>query len=129
MLVLSNPVPGKEDAFNEWYTDQHLTDVVSVDGFISAQRFRVHQETHRDTTNGWTPFAWQYVAIYEIEGDSPASALQALSAGVRSGRVALSDTMDAGGVSRIMLEPITGVVTEVAERLRDQGVTGSSSEY
>ena len=41
-VVLTNAVEGKDDAFDEWYTNTHLGDVLAVPGFVSAQRF-THQ--------------------------------------------------------------------------------------
>jgi len=38
-LVLTNAVPGREEEFNRWYTEQHLPDVLRVPGVVSAQRF------------------------------------------------------------------------------------------
>ena len=40
-LVYSNPVPGMEDEFNEWYSDRHVHEILRVPGYLSAQRFRV----------------------------------------------------------------------------------------
>lgn len=39
--VHSNPVPGREDEYNDWYTNQHLSDVLASPGFVAAQRFEV----------------------------------------------------------------------------------------
>ena len=36
-VVLTNAVEGKDDAFDEWYTNTHLGDVLAVPGFVSAQ--------------------------------------------------------------------------------------------
>src|SRR5579862_1542730 len=38
-LVFSNPVAGTENEYNKWYTEQHQLDVVSVPGFVTAQRY------------------------------------------------------------------------------------------
>lgn len=38
-LVFSSPKPGMEAEFNRWYNDEHAPDVVSIPGFVSAQRF------------------------------------------------------------------------------------------
>ena len=38
-MVKSNPVAGKEDAYNRWYSDVHLP-VLRIDGFQTAQRFK-----------------------------------------------------------------------------------------
>ena len=40
-LVYSNPVPGMEDEFNEWYSSRHVHEILRVPGYLSAQRFRV----------------------------------------------------------------------------------------
>ena len=40
-LVSTNPVEGKDKEYNEWYTNQHIPDVVSVPGIVAAQRFRL----------------------------------------------------------------------------------------
>src|SRR5262249_17384718 len=38
-FVFSNPVAGQEARYNKWYNEQHQLDVVSVPGFVTAQRF------------------------------------------------------------------------------------------
>lgn len=40
-IVLSNPVAGREDDYNDWYDNEHLDDVLKVEGFVAAQRFRL----------------------------------------------------------------------------------------
>src|SRR5215469_214807 len=40
-LVLTNPVQGKEKEYNDWYTNQHIPDVVSVPGIVAAQRYKL----------------------------------------------------------------------------------------
>ena len=34
LLFFCNPVEGREDEYNKWYTDTHLQDVVKVTGFV-----------------------------------------------------------------------------------------------
>ena len=40
-MVMTNPVEGREDEYNEWYSGIHLQEVVAIAGFISAQRFKL----------------------------------------------------------------------------------------
>ena len=40
LIVLTNPVDGREDEYNDWYTNVHLDDVLKVPGVVAAQRFR-----------------------------------------------------------------------------------------
>src|SRR5215831_14115254 len=38
-FVFSNPVPGRETEYNNWYDQLHAPEVVSIPGFVTAQRF------------------------------------------------------------------------------------------
>ena len=67
LVVLTNPVPGKENEFNEWYSNIHIQEICQLSGFKSAQRFKLGDaQLGPDGAQG-------YLAIYEIEGD-PAAA-------------------------------------------------------
>ena len=63
IIVLSNPVPGHEDEFNEWYTHTHLGEVLAVEGYVAAQRFRISDP--QVAPNAKSPY--QYLTIYEVE--------------------------------------------------------------
>lgn len=104
-VVQTNPEPGREREFNAWYTDQHLGDVLRVPGFVSAQRY-VRSSTQRDAAA--SAYEFEYLALYEIEGDSR-SALDALGAAVADG-LYLSPSMRPGRRS-IVFDPITDSVT------------------
>ena len=68
LVVQTNPVPGLEDEFNDWYTNRHLADVLKVPGFKSAQRFTLAQNDGASK--------WKYLAIYEFESDAPERILE-----------------------------------------------------
>jgi len=69
MLALGNPMPGLEDEFNEWYTNVHIKEAITVDGFVSAQRFKLSDTQMRDSQ------PYKYLAIYEIESGREAEAI------------------------------------------------------
>lgn len=75
-IAFTNPLPGKEAEFNEWYTHTHLKEVVAVPGFISARRFKLTKEQRTPTL----PF--QYMAIYEVEVGKARFVLDSLEAGL-----------------------------------------------
>jgi hypothetical protein len=77
LFVYSDPVEGREDDFNAWYNDVHLKEVLTVEGFVRAQRYKV-----ADVTPGITDH--KYVAIYEIESDDLEATLAKLQAAVPS---------------------------------------------
>ncbi|MGI9324333.1 MAG: hypothetical protein ACR2PZ_03870 [Pseudomonadales bacterium] len=105
LLVQSNPSPGQEYNYNQWYTQTHLPEVLEVEGFSAAQRFKV-----RGAPVAGSP-AHQYVALYELETEDPEAALVALSAAVERGTVHMSDALDQADVTATLIEPITERVT------------------
>ena len=58
------PADVDEDEFNEWY-DAHLGEILSIPGFVSAQRYRLEPVVVDDEQ----PVSYRYLSLYEIEGD------------------------------------------------------------
>ena len=48
----------------EWY-EAHLPEILSIPGFVSAQRFRLEPVV----VDSAEPVSYRYLALYEIEGD------------------------------------------------------------
>lgn len=86
LLVLTNAVEGREQEFNDWYTNQHLRDVLAVPGFTAAQRFEIQGEPVNGTR-------WNYCAIYEVEHDDPAEALRDLTSRAGTEAMPMSDAL------------------------------------
>jgi hypothetical protein len=53
-----------EDEFNTWY-DAHLGEILSIPGFVSAQRYRLDPVV----VDREEPVSYRYLSVYEIEGD------------------------------------------------------------
>jgi hypothetical protein len=71
-MVRSNAKPGQEEAYNHWYNNVHLAEVLSIDGFKSAQRFALHDtQIQADQPHG-------YLALYEISTDEVAATMTRL---------------------------------------------------
>jgi hypothetical protein len=47
-----------EDSFNKWYTGQHISEVLDIDGFLSAERYVI---------DGGADGQYRYHTIYRIE--------------------------------------------------------------
>lgn len=88
MIVLTNAKEGQDDAFNDWYTNQHLSDILAIPGFTAAQRFKLCDKP------GVPPARYRYGATYQMESDDPAAVITDMFA--RHGTPALpaSDAMD-----------------------------------
>lgn len=63
LVVLSKALSGRDDDFNDWYTNIHLRDALRFRGSIAAQRFR-----RSDLQSHALPesFDWQYLALYDV---------------------------------------------------------------
>jgi len=103
LVVLTNPVSGKEDEYNAWYSDVHIREIVDIPGFLSAQRFKL-----ADAQMGGAG-SHRYLAIYEVEGD-PAAALDALKKARPD--LQMSDALDRSTIAAHMFTAITDRVTD-----------------
>jgi hypothetical protein len=102
MMVLTNPVAGQDDAYNEWYDVEHVPDVVKVDGFVSGQRFRLAGTGIGNVD----PPSHQYLALYEVECESAAAANDALIEAARNGQLKVHEALDLSSVATWFFEPI-----------------------
>lgn len=86
-------------------TTGHIPDVLTVPGFVAAQRFELSEQQRRDP-----PYPWQYVAIYEAETDDLSKTINALKERSGSPSMPISDAMAAQRVAWFF-KPITERVT------------------
>jgi hypothetical protein len=100
-LVQSNAQEGRDDEFNQWYDSVHLPEVLAIEGFESARRFRRSALLDRPDAPA---AAFEYFAIYELSGD-PVQAVKGLGQAVKAGEIQMSDAM-APGTTSILLEQV-----------------------
>ncbi len=100
----TNPVPGREDEYNEWYDNTHLADLLKIPGIVSAQRFKLTDEQRSPGT-----YPYKYLAVYDCEADNVGSIVSELKARSGTTDMPISDAM---GTERMMFffEPITEVI-------------------
>jgi hypothetical protein len=89
-VVFTQPHHGQEDAYNAWYEDRHLPDVLAIDGIVAAQRYRLAAE---DSGAQGLP---GYLTVYEVRGVAPDTVRAAIGEAVRSGAMPISAALDAG---------------------------------
>lgn len=106
-VVFTNPTtPAQEAEYNGWYDDTHLSDVLDVPGFVSAQRFKLS-----DTQRAAGPFPWRYMALYHIDTDDLKATLGALATRYGTSAMVMSDALAAERMAW-MFDPITENVTK-----------------
>ncbi len=88
LVVYSNPVEGREQEYNDWYSNRHLNDLLATPGVISARRFKLS-----GTQIGATAQPYQYLAIYDIEADDVSSFLKEMTERTAKGTIPVSTAM------------------------------------
>jgi hypothetical protein len=90
LIVYSSPVPGREREYNDWYNNQHLQDVLTIPGYVRAQRFKL---TDFKLDAAMPDVSHQYAAFYYMETDDPEAALSDLKNRVETGAIGLCEAM------------------------------------
>jgi hypothetical protein len=96
MIVLTNPIEGRDAEFNHWYDNIHLRDVVAIPGVTGARRFE-----------GVVPSDCKYAAIYDLECDDPQSVLNEITARWKTDRMPTSDAFDDSKFVMMVVKPIS----------------------
>jgi hypothetical protein len=103
LVVLSDAVEGQEDAFNAWYTNEHLGDIVALPGFRSAKRWRLR-------TLNMGAFTNKYLALYEIDAEDPEKAVDEMFALRDTPAMPLSPAFDLDRTNVAIFEEISDEV-------------------
>jgi len=85
MVVLAKAKEDQVEALAQWYDDTHIPDMLAVPGLITAERHKMMTVKQPDGLP-----QWDYMVIYEFEGDDPMVAL----ANLGKAQVPLSDLME-----------------------------------
>lgn len=97
-VVYTNPVRGREEEYNEWYTNRHLDDLLACPGVVSARRLKLCSAQVKEVA-----MPHRYLALYEIETDDPQRFYNELFA--RNGTDPISSAL-AGDAHALMWEVI-----------------------
>jgi len=88
-VVYSNPVEGREQEYNDWYSNRHLGDLLAIPGVKAARRYKLAATQ----VSGTPPQPYRYLAIYEIEADNVQSFLDTMMQRVDSGAIPITTAM------------------------------------
>jgi hypothetical protein len=87
-FVFTNAAPGAEDEYNKYYDRQHAPDVVSIPGFVTAQRFVAAEPPLRNS-----PVPSKYLIVYKVvTNDLPAVQVE-VTRRIKSGETIISPVM------------------------------------
>ena|SRR5882724_236184 len=105
LVVMTEPVEGREQEYNDWYQNIHLRDLVAVAGIKSAQRFRLSRTVVADAQ------PLPYLAIYEVETDDIDKTIEDLQNRTVDGRIAISGSLQIQGAFGAVYEEFGTTVT------------------
>jgi hypothetical protein len=75
-LSMTNPAPGQEEAYNRWYDEHHLPDMLGLlPQFVAGQRYVAEPGKQRPGTK----MKWRYTCLYEAQLPHPASLFPTLT--------------------------------------------------
>lgn len=106
-LVLTNPIEGQDEAFNQWYDTEHVPEVLDVPGVVAAQRYDLAEITvpeGEDLPAQLPPPTHRYLAVYELDRE-PEAVLKEFLARVMSGKLSLGETLDLSTISMTAWSP------------------------
>ena len=115
LLVYTNAAPGQDNAFNEWYDNTHLPQILALPMVVSAHRFRlsptgVDAAAAGGQDDSALPLPHAYLAVYEVTGD-PAVAAQTIVDGCVDGSIELHESFDVASTLSITALPLSPVRT------------------
>lgn len=95
--VLSSAVPGREDEFIEWYSTNHLNDVLKMPGVVSGKLFKLdfHRVYDLDAPQ------WTCMTIYELECEDPTATINALRDASGSAAMPATDSLTKVGMIQV----------------------------
>ena len=99
LIVFSNPVAGQEQAYEQWYTNTHIHDLLKVPGVRTAQRHAVLADLSRKPLAG-------FVAEYAIESEDIAATVGEIRSRLGTAQMPMDDAFDRTSSSFIVAEPV-----------------------
>ncbi len=97
-IVFTNCVPGTEKAFESWYDDIHIPDLLRIPGIMSATRSRVTPE-QTIMVDGHVEFSrttkpdYRYLAIYKFRTDDPEAVLREVARRAGTSEMELTEAL------------------------------------
>ena len=102
MFVYTNPIPGKEKEFIDWYLSRHIPDMCRIPGVLGCHLYKVS-----DNQFGLQPekSKWAYVNNMEMETNDMPALLMEMGRRRMSGENVWTDAIEEGPC--YIMQPIT----------------------
>jgi hypothetical protein len=101
LCVFINAVPGQDEAFNKWYSEVHIPDILAIPSFLNARRFATGESKPESITHS-------YMTIYEVAGTAE-EAIADLTAAFKAGLAPVDSSVCDG--RSVQLLPLSAIMT------------------
>lgn len=88
LLGFTKPAEGREDEYNQWYSETHLPDLLKIPGIVTAQRFRLSK-----TQKPADAQPWKYLAIYDCDADDPQQIIDGIASRAGTAQLPISSAL------------------------------------
>lgn len=108
-FVFSNPLPGHEAEFNDWYLNTHLGDLVQLRGFAGVQRFALEMSPRLSSAG----YDSGYIALWDMQDVDIAPLRARMKAAIDGGKSRLGPgfNYNPGGWTDAFYETISPRIT------------------
>jgi hypothetical protein len=113
-MVFSDPTPGQEEEFNNWYNRIHAPVVIEGGDFIWAQRFVTAPPDVK--FGGGNPTKSRYLVIFAVESDNIKKTLEDAYRRLALPRNTRSSSLDYGTLSGLNWQAVGPLITQKQAR-------------
>ena len=97
-VVLTNCAEGADEAFNRWYDDIHLPDILRIPGVVAARRSRLADKQTASVDDklsvvSETDLPFRYLAVYKFETDDLHTLLKTIVERANTPEMVISDDL------------------------------------
>lgn len=109
LLALQNATLGNDEAFVRWFDQQHIPDLLRVEGIVAAQLYR----TSDQQLPGMNP-THQYACLYEVETEDLGKCINDMMRRANTDNMPHSATLDYKSIHAVYFKPVTARVARDA---------------
>ena len=98
LVVTSSALDGRDQAFNDWYDNVHLQDMLDLPGVTSGRRYDALPQSP-------APTPAKHLAIFELEAEDPLAVLGELGRRMEAGEISGTTDIDPSSVQMWIYKP------------------------
>jgi len=125
-FVFSNPIASHEEEYNKWYDQLHAPDVVSIPGFVTAQRFIKNDLPLYRMVDLQVP---KYLVVYKIATDDIEGVFKEVSRRLETGETFMSPAFDRATSVSYVYKPFRPEIKGVGGEPKDARPGPKQSYY